>query len=114
MERKDIDPHAIKTYIGSILWAEIKNRGKMLVPILLKYLILKIEEPEIKEQFLKKRYSFNKRRKAFKKGIKKGKYEKEVPWKEGKVDLPYNRQLAVKKLESLQRKLENDQELNNK
>lgn len=56
-----------------------KSRGKMLVPILLKYLILKIEEPEIKEQFLKKRYSFNKRRKAFKKGIKKGKYEKEVP-----------------------------------
>ena len=113
MEGKDIDPHAIKIYIGWILWAEIKNRGKILVPILLKYLILKIEEPEIKEQFLKKTV-FNKRRKAFKKGIKKGKYEPEVLWKEGKVDLPYNRQLAVTKLESLERKLENDQELNNK
>ena len=85
MEGKDIDPHAIKTYIGSILWAEIKNRGKMLVPILLKYLILKIEEPEIKEQFLKKRYSFNKRRKAFKKVLKKGNMKKKSHEKKEKL-----------------------------
>ena len=86
MEGKDIDPHAIKTYIGSILWAEMKNRGKMLVPILLKYLILKIEEPEIKEQFLKKNdILLIKEEKLLKKVLKKGNMKKKSHEKKEKL-----------------------------
>ena len=59
MERKDMDPDAIKTYLGWILWEEIKNREKMLVPILLKYLMLNFfGKSKIKEQFLKQTIFF--------------------------------------------------------
>ena len=46
--------------------------------------------------------------------FKQGKYITELLWEEGEVNFPYNRQLAVKRLESLERKLEKDPELKNK